>query len=242
MTRIGVTITDVAVLETPPVQHWREPQPETYAQPGLTLAGALAIFGRTFSARLVTPVVAIVVIVRLAVGGWRWADLVAAAVLCAAQPFVEWVVHVAVLHWRPRRVGRLTIDPLGARRHRQHHRNPKVIGLVLVSRQVLVGLVLGTALLAWVAAPTWRVALTALVTSYSLLLTYEWTHFLIHSSYRPCHRYYRSIHQAHRLHHFRNENYWYGVTVNLADHAFGTFPAKTDVPVSPTAATLGLDS
>ena len=74
-----------------------------------------------------------------------------------------------------------------------------------------------------------------------MLLTYEWTHHLIHSSYRPRHRYYRSIWRAHRLHHYRNEHYWFGVTVNLADHVLRTFPARDEVPLSPTARSLGTE-
>jgi len=78
------------------------------------------------------------------------------------------------------------------------------------------------------------------VVALGMLLTYEWTHPLIHSAYRPRHRYFRSIERAHRLHHFRNEHYWFGVTVNAADHLLGTFPAREDVPLSPTARDLGV--
>ena len=81
---------------------------------------------------------------------------------------------------------------------------------------------------------------TGLVSGYGMLLTYEWTHHLIHSSYRPKGRYYRSIWRSHRLHHYRNEQYWFGVTVNLADHVLRTFPARDEVPASPTARTLGV--
>ena len=71
-----------------------------------------------------------------------------------------------------------------------------------------------------------------------ILGLYEWCHFLIHTPYRPRGRYFRSIWRGHRLHHYKNERYWFGVTVNLADHVFRTFPAKDDVPTSPTARTL----
>ena len=51
-----------------------------------------------------------------------------------------------------------------------------------------------------------------------------------------------SLERAHRLHHYRNENYWMGVTNHLGDHVLGTFPNKDDVPVSPTAKTLGISA
>jgi sterol desaturase/sphingolipid hydroxylase (fatty acid hydroxylase superfamily) len=85
-----------------------------------------------------------------------------------------------------------------------------------------------------------RPALTGIATAYAMLTTYEWTHFLIHSPYRPRHRPYRTIWRAHRLHHFRNEHYWFGVTVHLADRVLRTYPEREDVPLSPTARTLGV--
>jgi sterol desaturase/sphingolipid hydroxylase (fatty acid hydroxylase superfamily) len=85
-----------------------------------------------------------------------------------------------------------------------------------------------------------RRALTGVATSYAMLTVYEWTHFLIHSAYRPRHALYRRMWRAHRLHHFRNERYWFGVTTHLGDRLLGTFPDRDEVPRSPTARTLGV--
>jgi sterol desaturase/sphingolipid hydroxylase (fatty acid hydroxylase superfamily) len=138
---------------------------------------------------------------------------------------------------KPRKVGRVTIDPLAARRHRQHHADPKVLGLVLVPRPIMVITTVLNVPLYWLITPTWNLAFTGLFVSYSMYLTYEWIHFLIHSSYRPKGSYFRYVYRAHRLHHFRNENYWYGVTGRLGDRVLGTLPEKNDVPVSATART-----
>ena len=68
---------------------------------------------------------------------------------------------------------------------------------------------------------------------------YEWVHLLVHTRYRPRSRYYRRLARNHRLHHYRNEDYWLGVTSNLGDRLLRTYPThKTDVPLSPTARTL----
>jgi hypothetical protein len=230
----------VTVVDARPAKG-QEAQPSAYTAPGLRLRSAAGIFAGTFSARLMAPLVVAAVAVRIGLGAWRWWDLGVAAIIVGAQPFTEWLIHVNVLHWKPRTIGRVTIDPLGARRHRQHHANPKILGLVLVPRRIMVTTCLLAVPIVWLVTPTWRLALTALATSYSMYLTYEWCHFLIHSSYRPKGWYYRYIYRAHRLHHFRNENYWFGVTVHVADHVLRTFPGKEDVPVSPTAFTLGVD-
>jgi hypothetical protein len=84
--------------------------------------------------------------------------------------------------------------------------------------------------------------LSALLTAYAMLFVYEWTHFLIHSTYRPRHRIYRYVWRAHRNHHFRNEHYWFGVTMHLADHVLGTFPERSAVEVSATVRTLGIEA
>ena len=81
-------------------------------------------------------------------------------------------------------------------------------------------------------------AVTAVLTGYVLVFVYEWTHFLIHTAVRPRSGYYRSIWRGHRLHHFKNEHYWHGITNTAADRLFGTHPDPGDVPRSPTARTL----
>ena len=75
-----------------------------------------------------------------------------------------------------------------------------------------------------------------------MFLAYEWTHYLIHSAYRPRSRLYRGIWRAHRLHHYRNERYWFGVTMHQADRILRTYPDKDAVPLSATARTLGVDA
>ena len=112
--------------------------------------------------------------------------------------------------------------------------------LIFVPLPVLIPNLVGGAVLFLLLAPTVRQGLSGMVMSFSLLMLYEWTHFLIHSRYRPKSRLYRYVWRAHRLHHYRNERYWFGVTVHLADHLFGTFPDKNAVPLSPTARTLGV--
>jgi hypothetical protein len=231
-----VVITDVR----PP--RGREPQPDEYTAAGLTLGGAFRIFIRTFSAKWLGLAFVVAVATRIALGGWRWWDLGIAGIVLGMQPFTEWLIHVFVLHAKPKQVGSVKIDGLLARKHRQHHANPKIIGLVLVPRRALITSVLTAVPLYWlITGMNWRLAVTWLVVAYGMFLTYEWVHFLIHSSYKPKRWYYRYIYKAHRLHHFRNEHYWYGVTVHLADHVLRTFPEKDAVPVSETAFTLGVD-
>jgi hypothetical protein len=99
------------------------------------------------------------------------------------------------------------------------------------------GLVLA-GLLAMVVMPRLDLAVTALATVVALALAYEWTHYLCHSSYRPKSRFYRRIWRYHRLHHFKNEHYWMGVTRHAADWVLHTLPRAQDVELSPTCRNL----
>jgi len=207
---------------------------------GLSLRGAAALFARFGSPRIIVVLLLAAVAGRLAIGGWSWWDLLGPGVVLAAQPFTEWTIHVFVLHFRPRSVGKVRIDPLVSRKHRAHHADPKDLPLVFIPLPALAFLAAGLAAICLAALPLER-GLTTLVAALAVLATYEWTHYLIHSTYRPRHALYRYVWRAHRNHHFRNEHYWFGVTVHLADHVLGTFPERTAVPVSPTARTLGVE-
>ena len=73
----------------------------------------------------------------------------------------------------------------------------------------------------------------------ALGLGYEWTHYLIHSDYKPKTRVYRAIWRNHRQHHFKNEHYWFTVTSSgTADRVLGTYPDPATVATSPTAKNL----
>ena len=214
-------------------------QPSDYTAPGLSLGRAFAVFRAQTNPRVIVAMLLAAAATRAALGAWRWGDAIVAGVILALEPFTEWVTHVTVLHLRPISVRGRTVELHIARRHRLHHQDPKLIRHVLIPQGVLIRLVVFAVPLYYLLTPTLRQMLTGLITSYAMLLTYEWTHFLIHSSYVPRSWYYRYIWRAHRLHHFKNEKFWYGVTVHLADHLLRTFPDRDDVETSPTARTLG---
>src|SRR3954468_3295087 len=58
---------------------------------------------------------------RIALGGFGWADVAAAGLMLVVYPFGEWAIHVYLLHWRPVTVRGRRIDPPAARAHREHH-------------------------------------------------------------------------------------------------------------------------
>jgi sterol desaturase/sphingolipid hydroxylase (fatty acid hydroxylase superfamily) len=175
----------------------------------------------------------------LVVGNWQLTDALVPVVMVAMFPFFEWVIHVFILHWRPRRLGRVTIDPLLARKHREHHVDPRNVALVFIPWKALLWVLPLAVAIALLALPRLDMGLTYLVFVAVLALGYEWTHYLIHCDYKPKSRVYRSIWRHHRLHHFKNEHYWFSVTSSgTADRVLRTYPDPATVPSSPTVKKL----
>ncbi len=178
-------------------------------------------------------------LVGAAVAGPTAGQVVVVAAVLAAQPFVEWVLHVLVLHARPFTVAGRTVDLYQARKHRAHHAVPRDLDILLIPlRGHLAGAVVVGALCLVLPGAATRWALVAAVAATSL--AYEWVHFLIHTDYKPRRAAYRRLYVHHRLHHYRNERYWFGVSRISADRLLGTAPAKADVERSDTVLTLGL--
>lgn len=199
----------------------------------LTHARLLTTF---LSSRVIVAYFVATVGVRLTLGPWEWRELIGPAVIVVLEPFVEWLIHVYLLHFRPRTILGKHRDPYVARKHRAHHQAPREVGLVLLpSRVPIIALPIAAALTIVLGRDDPTAAATTLAFGYFMLLTYEWTHFLIHSKYRPRRWYFRVIWRNHRNHHYRNENYWFGVTMDVGDRILRTAPARDAVPASPTA-------
>jgi sterol desaturase/sphingolipid hydroxylase (fatty acid hydroxylase superfamily) len=191
--------------------------------------------------------VALVLGLRIAQGSWSWRDLVMVAGLVALTPFVEWAIHVYMLHSPPFNLLGRRVEMLTAREHRAHHEAPGVLnGVLLPVYGALVFLAM-IALVNWgvsfpialvLGGPRLAYATTGVLASFAILAAYEWSHFLIHTPYRPKGRYFKAIWRNHRLHHFKNERYWFGVTSIVGDRVIGTLPDQREVPRSPTARTL----
>ena len=176
---------------------------------------------------------------RIAEGDWRLTDLWAPAALVAFFPVLEWLIHVFILHWRPRKVVGVRIDTELARDHRRHHADPRDIPLIFIPWQALIWVMVGTVAIGVFAFPRLGLGLTYVVLASGIGLVYEWIHDLVHTDYRPKTRLYRAVWTNHRMHHYKNEHYWFTVTTSgTADRLLGTYPDPATVETSPTARSL----
>jgi hypothetical protein len=201
-----------------------------------TLPDAARLFTRHTSPRILLGATVLVLAARLAIGSWSLADAIVAAVLIGVQPFTEWLIHVYILHVQPGR-GRLSdaLDRAAGLAHRLHHKDPYDLRWQFIHPRVTIGgLVVDALVVAVFRTPA---AVTGVMIAILLTTVYEWVHFLIHTDVPARRAPYKQLHRAHRLHHYRNESYWLGVTNHLGDRVLRTYPAKEDVPVSATAVT-----
>ena len=206
---------------------------------GFTLADAGREFWKHPSPWMIGATFVAALTARIIVGDRQITDALVPLVMIALFPLFEWIIHVFILHWRPKHLGRLIIDPLLAREHRAHHMDPRNIPLIFLPFKALLWVLPLTLAVALLAFPRLGIGLTYLVFISALGLCYEWSHYLIQGDYKPKTRVYRAIWRNHRNHHYKNEHYWFTVTSSgTADRALGTYPDLATVATSPTAKNL----
>ena len=161
----------------------------------------------------------------------RWDAAVALGVV-VSYPFLEWFIHVFVLHSR--------YDFDLARKHREHHADPWRLDVVFIpwsTHAQVLPLVIAPLFL--LEGTPLRLAITGLGTLWLLGIVYEWVHYLAHVPYAAKTRWMRELQRTHRLHHFKNEHHWQGVATHLADRVLGTYPDPASVETSPSCRSLG---
>jgi hypothetical protein len=219
-----------------------------YGRDITTLREARRDFFSRPSPYLIAAGVLALAVLRAPLGEPSWRDAVAVVAMLAVYPFGEWAIHVYILHMKPFRIFGRRIESPAAKAHREHHEQPNDLNMLLLGPQELAGLLLlsvplTVAIGALVVgllfgAVPFGALVSAAIAGYCMVFVYEWTHFLIHTAHRPRSRFFRTVSRNHRLHHFKNEHFWHGITQNLSDRVLGTNPDQSEVERSATARTL----
>jgi sterol desaturase/sphingolipid hydroxylase (fatty acid hydroxylase superfamily) len=204
-----------------------------------TLADAARLFFSQPVPRLLAGHAAAAWGLRAFLGPPRLTEIPTAGAVIAWWPLQEWLAHRYLLHFAPRTVLGRRVDPAFARRHRAHHRAPRELGSTLLPIELVrAGIPVSAAVFAVFGLGSPRRAVTAAATYATMALLYEWTHFLVHTGYRPRSRLFKKIRRNHRLHHFHHEGHWLGFTFPWIDTILGTDPDPRDLAHSETATRL----
>ena len=224
---------------TPPSA--REPERMTTAHSPTALPEAIARFVRFPSPRLLVLQLAVLIPIRLWIGQFGVSDAWMVLGLALYWPVQEWALHAWLLHMRPFTVFGYRVDPMAARYHRKHHKQPWVLETCFLPPRAIITLIPVNLGLFWLIAPDWGAAITGAAAMGLAATIYEWLHYLTHTRVKPSGRFYRSVQRNHRLHHFRNERYWHSFTAPWIDRLFGTGPHPGSVKRSETCHTLGIE-
>lgn len=196
-------------------------------------------FFRHLSPWLVTVYAAVTLSVRLYLGSFSAWDLAAVAGVVLFWPIQEWLIHVFILHFKPITVFGKTIDLRVAKKHRAHHRDPFNIEILFIPTHTIPFIWAAEIGLWSLFAPSTPIAWSGIAAMAVLTVHYEWVHYMVHTRYKPRSFIYERLWRNHRLHHFMNEHYWYGVTMLAGDRILATGPDRKAVEPSPTCRTLG---
>lgn len=187
-----------------------------------TIKAAMKLFIKQPSPRILILTCLFAMVWRIYLGGFHLNDLYIIAAIFLLWPLQEWVVHRFILHMKPMNIAGRKVEPIQARNHRLHHEDPWRLDVLFVYKGVFkygIPTVIG---LFWLLFQSWHYAVTATAAYFFVVLRYEWTHYLIHSEYKPKSEWYKKRYINHRRHHFSNMNKMFGVTSIMADRLLGT--------------------
>lgn len=182
-------------------------------------------------------------VVMAAVTGWQWTPWAPLSALIGFLWFFpnEYGVHRWVYH----RVA-VRDDVKGpARSHILHHVEPRDLYRIFNDPKfsVTIGVVyFGLAwLIFWLggAAAPLGIAASFSLGNYLALLYYEYVHFTAHRpGITPWMPWNRFLKRMHLWHHYKNENFWFGVTTKRFDKVLGSYREPGEVPKSDTVRSL----
>ncbi|RLQ95458.1 sterol desaturase family protein [Falsibacillus albus] len=168
--------------------------------------------------------------------GWNWGKAVSYLLGWIVFMFSEYLTHRFVFHLKAPKNPFLL--KLLRRLHYDHHVYPNELHLLFLpiwySLPSMVVLTAIYYLIHPIAFETFAFS-TGLLT---MLITYEWTHYVAHRPIKPKTKLGKWLKKGHILHHYKNENFWFGVSSPFIDVLFGTLKDEKDVELSTTVKDL----
>ncbi len=194
-----------------------------------TLSDTFGFFARQDSPRITALACASFLIARATVGQWRLADVFVGIAVACSWHIQERLLHEYVSHMRARRFLSSTLMKRLSERHHLHHRDPWRTRTLFINTAAYWYTVPSVFGVLFVITRDIRLTLSGSCAYFLTLLCYEWVHCLIHTSYVPRSGWYRRRWWNHRLHHFQNRRYWFGITSPMWDSVLDSRPNPSDI-------------
>ncbi len=147
-----------------------------------------------------------------------------------AYMFTEYATHRFLFHLKAPK-NRLFLMLL-KRLHYDHHKDPNNLKLLFLPLWYTLPNLVIAASIFYLIESTLTGAFSFLMGIIVMLLIYEWKHYVAHRPIKPITKFGVWVKKLHLLHHFKNENYWYGVSTPFVDILFGTLKDEKKVQTS----------
>ncbi|TYS67601.1 fatty acid hydroxylase family protein [Sutcliffiella horikoshii] len=168
--------------------------------------------------------------------GMTWVALAVFAFGMLTFMFSEYLTHRFVFHLKPPKHPILL--KMLKRLHYDHHTDPNDLHLLFLPLWYSLPNLSVLALIFYLIAGNWGLTVAFASGLMMMLFLYEWKHYVAHRPIKPRTKFGKWVKKTHILHHFKNENFWYGVSTPFVDVLFGTLKNEKDVETSKTAKDL----
>jgi sterol desaturase/sphingolipid hydroxylase (fatty acid hydroxylase superfamily) len=148
----------------------------------------------------------------------------------------EYLTHRFVFHQKPPKNPLLL--KLMKRLHYDHHTYPNDLHLLFLPLWYSIPNFLAVTFIYFVFIGSLKLAIAFFTGVLGYHLFYEWKHFRAHRPIQPKTKIGKTMKKIHLWHHYKNENYWYGVTTAVIDKTLGTYKDVKLVEKSETAKQL----
>lgn len=150
--------------------------------------------------------------------------------------FSEYLTHRFLFHLKPPKNPFLL--KILKRLHYDHHTHPNDLHLLFLPLWYSLPNLSVLAIIFYLITGSWWLTLAFASGLMTMLFLYEWKHYVAHRPIKPRTKFGKWVKKTHILHHFKNENFWYGVSTPFVDVLFGTLKNEKEVETSKTAKDL----
>lgn len=170
------------------------------------------------------------------VKGMTWLYMLYFMIGFVSYMFTEYITHRYFFHLKT--PNNPFLLKLLKRLHYDHHKHPNDLHLLFLPLWYSIPNLLIAAGIFYLIVQSVIGTVSFIIGTVLMLLIYEWKHYVAHRPIKPKTKLGNWVKKTHILHHYKNENYWYGVSTPFVDVLFGTLKNEKEVETSQTAKDL----